>query len=59
VFLQNLFCPIASVLSLLVFVEIVFVVSMVTKWQGCNIGSNVLYEWLIRRCDDKMRKSKL
>ncbi len=29
-FLQNLFCAIASVLSLLVFVEIVFVASVIT-----------------------------
>lgn len=38
---------IASVLSLLVFVDIVFIASMITEWQGCNAGNNVLYEWLM------------
>ncbi len=58
-FLQKLFCAIASVLSLLVFVEIVFIASMITQWQGCHTGSNVFYEWLMPRCDDRMRKSEL
>ncbi len=58
-FLQNMFCAIASVLSLLAFVEIVFIVLVIVQWQGCNACSNVLYEWLMPRCDDRMRKSEL
>ncbi len=58
-FLQNLFCAIASVLSLMVFVEIVFVALVIIQWQRCNTSSNVLHERLMPRCDDRMRKSEL
>ncbi len=42
-----------------VVIEFIFVVLMTIQWQACNVGSSILYEGLMLRCDDIMKKFEL
>lgn len=46
-------------LSRLVIAKIGSVAPVTTHWQACSVGSNVFYERLMSRHDDKLRKFEL